>query len=384
MHTPSLAFESHPSARPDPATPRVLVVSYQSVQRRTLIRVAERAAAEVAAFAEPREALVWAARNRPDLVVADLELPDIPGDTFMRRCRRLPGCENSTLLALVDQGDAASARRAALAGAADVAGKPLDSNELENRIGLLLRLNRQERIIERQARWLEHGFANAVTENMAREKETLMRLARAGEYRDEFTGAHIMRIGRYSRLVAESLGQPAAWCDVIESAAPMHDIGKIGVPDALLLKNGPFSTRERELMQEHAIIGFNILKDSPSQYLQMGAEIALAHHEKFDGSGYPHKLRGKDIPLSARIVAVADVFDALVSVRPYKQAWPLERALEWLIDHSGSHFDPDCVDAFLGHVANGAIPADPASAAQPSRVAIAHVSAAIAPGSSAR
>jgi two-component system response regulator RpfG len=134
---------------------------------------------------------------------------------------------------------------------------------------------------------------------------------------------------------------------VLEVAAPMHDIGKIGIPDAVLLKDGPLSPAELDLMRTHPRIGYDILKGSPSKYLSMGAIIALGHHEKFDGSGYPNGLHGEDIPLVARVVAVADVFDALVSKRPYKHAWPLAEGVEFLKSQRGRHFDPRCIDAFL-------------------------------------
>jgi two-component system response regulator RpfG len=134
---------------------------------------------------------------------------------------------------------------------------------------------------------------------------------------------------------------------VLEVAAPMHDIGKIGIPDAILLKEGPLSKPEDETMRTHPRIGYDILKGSPSKYLSMGAIIALGHHEKFDGSGYPNGLHGDDIPLVARIVAVADVFDALVSERPYKHAWPVHEGIDYLKGQRGRHFDPRCVDAFL-------------------------------------
>jgi two-component system response regulator RpfG len=150
-----------------------------------------------------------------------------------------------------------------------------------------------------------------------------------------------------ARLIAETLGKDTDYCDIIEQYAPMHDIGKIGVPDRILLKRGVLSSHERSIMMEHARIGYEILRDSPSMYLQFGATIAWCHHEKFDGEGYPRGLKGGDIPMEARIVAIADVFDALLSERPYKGAWPVERALDLIRSESGKHFDPDCVEALL-------------------------------------
>ncbi|MCB1923142.1 MAG: HD domain-containing protein, partial [Gammaproteobacteria bacterium] len=190
-------------------------------------------------------------------------------------------------------------------------------------------------------------IADKTRELALRERETLLRLAKAGEYRDSDTNGHVLRMAETARLIAATLGKDAEYCDLIEHAAPMHDIGKIGVPDSILLKPGNLSPKERQIMMHHARIGYEILRDSPSQYLQFGATIAWCHHEHFDGGGYPRGLTGAEIPLEARIVAVADVFDALLSERPYKQPWPLERALELIRSESGRHFDPECVAAMM-------------------------------------
>ena len=186
----------------------------------------------------------------------------------------------------------------------------------------------------------------ATREVRTRERETLMKLAKAGEYRDQETGNHIVRMSKYARLIAEELKLTAMECDEIEAAAPMHDIGKIGIPDHILLKPGKHTEEEQAIMRRHPVIGHEILAGSPSRYLKMGAIIALGHHEKFDGSGYPQGLAGESIPLAARIVAVADVFDALTSVRPYKAAWSFQQALDFVKTESGRHFDPACVSAF--------------------------------------
>jgi two-component system response regulator RpfG len=188
---------------------------------------------------------------------------------------------------------------------------------------------------------------DATQEVRSREKETLFRLAKAGEFRDEETGNHVIRMARFSRLIAEAIGLDPQESETIELAAPLHDIGKIGLPDHILLKADKLTETERRVMQRHPVIGYEILKDSPSKYLRMGALIALGHHEKFDGSGYPYGLVGDHIPLPARIVAVADVYDALTSRRPYKAAWLSEEAIKYLQAHRGAHFDPMLVDAFL-------------------------------------
>ncbi|MGQ0653187.1 MAG: HD-GYP domain-containing protein, partial [Betaproteobacteria bacterium] len=176
----------------------------------------------------------------------------------------------------------------------------------------------------------------------------LLRLARAGEFRDEETGYHLIRMARYSRLIAQGLGLDDDEAETIELAAPLHDIGKIGIPDQILLKHERLDEAEWQVMRRHPLIGHEILKGSASKYVRMGALIALGHHEKYDGSGYPNGLVGDHIPLCARIVAVADVYDALTSVRPYKQAWPSEQAFEYVAGQGGRHFDPRVVETFRG------------------------------------
>jgi two-component system, response regulator RpfG len=187
----------------------------------------------------------------------------------------------------------------------------------------------------------------ATEETRLREKETLLRLARAGEYRDFDTAKHLLRMSRYSRLLAEGIGMPEEEAEIIELAAPLHDIGKIGIPDNILRKEGPLTEEEVAIMRRHPQIGHDILEGSPSKYLRMGGEIALAHHERFDGSGYPFGIAGDAIPLPARIVAVADVFDALTSVRPYKSAWDFESSMQYLREESGKLFDPVLVDTMI-------------------------------------
>jgi len=181
----------------------------------------------------------------------------------------------------------------------------------------------------------------------AREHETLLCLGRAAEHRDPETHEHIIRMSNYSRLIAVRLGLSQEECELLLRAAPLHDIGKIGTPDHILLKPGKLTPQEFEIMKQHTVIGERILANSSSPILRAGAEIAFSHHEKFDGSGYPCGLKGRAISLYGRIVAVADVFDALTSTRPYKKAWDLDRACELLRTNSGKHFDPMCIEAFF-------------------------------------
>lgn len=182
-----------------------------------------------------------------------------------------------------------------------------------------------------------------------REEETLFLLARASEFRDMETGEHLDRIGKLSALMSKLLGQSEDEQELLRRSAPLHDIGKIGIPDAILLKSGRLTDVELERMRQHTLIGNKLLEDAHSVYLVEGAAIAMTHHEKWDGTGYPNGLRGEEIPLSGRIVSIVDVFDALLSSRPYKEAWPVPRVREYMLEQRGKHFDPDLVDLFMAN-----------------------------------
>jgi len=178
------------------------------------------------------------------------------------------------------------------------------------------------------------------------QEETIYRLSRAAEYRDNETGMHLQRMSHYSAILSRKYGLPYDRCEVIRTASPMHDVGKIGISDLILYKNGRHTPEETGIMRQHALIGYEILRGSQSELLNTAATIALTHHEKYDGSGYPRGLAGRDIALEGRIVAIADVFDALTSKRVYKPAFPLEQATQIMNEGRGSHFDPDLLDLF--------------------------------------
>jgi putative two-component system response regulator len=211
----------------------------------------------------------------------------------------------------------------------------------------MLTLRNAQRQQTQRANSLALEVAQAHQKMQASAQDTAGRLATAAQFRDPETGAHLQRMSHYAKLVAVNLGLSEKEQDAILQAAPLHDVGKIGIPDHILLKPGRLDEQEMAIMRTHAAIGAAILKDASSPLMQHAAAIALSHHEKYDGSGYPQGLKGDSIPLYGRIVAVADVFDALTSSRPYKAAWSFERAVDWLRENSGSHFDPACVEAFL-------------------------------------
>jgi two-component system response regulator RpfG len=297
-------------------------------------------------FTDPVEALQWTHKNSPDLVLTDYNMPEMNGVEFIRNYRNNTASAHTPVIMVTSIEDRNVLYEALEAGATDFLNKPVDHHECRARCRNLLTQYQQYKVISDRSHWLERRVAEATSEIRLRERETLIRLARAGEYRDEETGNHVIRMAKYSRVIAEEIGFTREEADIIEMAAPMHDIGKIGIRDDILLKPGKLTAEEFEIMKTHTTIGYDILKDSPSQFLKMGSIIALGHHEKFDGTGYPHGIAGEEIPIEARIVAVSDVYDALVSERPYKHAWSTQAALDYMNSQSGKHFDPDCLKAF--------------------------------------
>ncbi len=291
--------------------------------------------------------MAWCTENLPDLVVVDYMMPELDGIEFVSRLRAVSGREDVPILMITANDDKEVRYEALQKGATDFLNKPVDRIEFSARVRNMLALGASRKKLADKAEWLADEVRKATAAIYAREQELLFRMSRAAEFRDPETGQHIQRMAHYSRLIARRMGLSPDDQELILQAAPMHDVGKIGIPDHILLKPGRLAPEEYDEMKRHAVIGHELLSGSESRVFQTAAVIALAHHEKFDGSGYPHGLRGDVIPLLGRIVAVADVFDALTSVRPYKQAWPLEKAEAYLRESSGSHFDPSCVDAFF-------------------------------------
>lgn len=298
------------------------------------------------AFQSAQEALAWCRDNPYDLLVLDYMMPEINGLEFIGQLGGEVRSRPPVLMVTASQ-DVEIRHRALENGANDFLIKPIDKVEFLARTRNMLDLRRATLALENRASWLTSEVSKATAELRAREQETILLLCRASEYRDPETGAHIQRMAHYSCLIAAELGMSADEQECILNAAPMHDIGKVGTPDHILLKPGRLNPEEMEVMRQHALIGYNILKSSEAKMLQLAAEIAYSHHERFDGTGYPNGLKGEAIPLAGRIVAVADVFDALTNVRPYKQAWTLDAARHFLLENSGTHFDPLCVDALM-------------------------------------
>lgn len=304
---------------------------------------------ETVSFLNPLDALQWCRAEEPDLVIVDYQMPELDGISFITALRASPGRTEIPILMITANYEASIRYEALTAGANDFLTKPLDRMEFLARTRNMLAVRRGQKALADRAEWLAREVERATQAILARERDTLFRLSKAAEYRDRETGAHVLRIAHYSRLVARHLGESPELQELLFQAALLHDIGKVGTPDHILLKAGTLSPEELSIMREHALIGYEILRDSPSPILELAASIARSHHERYDGSGYPDGLAGADIPLPGRIVAVADVFDALTSERPYKEAWTVEASLQYLQDQAGRHFDPACVEAFLSN-----------------------------------
>ncbi|MCL6271054.1 response regulator [Sansalvadorimonas sp. 2012CJ34-2] len=276
---------------------------------------------------------------RPSLILLDIMMPGMDGYEV---CRQLKADARTSDIPVIFVSAMTSDQNESLGlslGAVDYIAKPVRPEIVRARVNTHLALHDQTRC-------LEQLVAQRTRELRESRLQVINCLGRAAEFKDNETGLHVTRMSLYVRLLAQALNEPPAWVELLHLAAPMHDIGKIGIPDGILLKPGKLAPEEWELMKRHTEFGGNIIGEHDSELMRLAKEVALNHHEKWDGTGYPKGLEGEDIPLSARVVAIADVFDALTSERSYKKAWPVEDTVSWMDEQCGAHFDPKLIEVF--------------------------------------
>ncbi len=302
----------------------------------------------IKSFSNPIEAInfVEDESNHIDIILVDYMMPEMSGVDFIIRARNLYKDIPIIMITAVS-GDNDLRINALEAGATEFLNKPLDVVEFRARLRNMTDLRISQLLLLDKALHLQAEVEKAVAVIKEREREALEILGLVAEYNDTDTGQHTVRVAKVSKLLAKELGQDEEFQNTLEWAAPLHDIGKVGIPDSLLNKNGPLTDEEFDLMRTHTTKGHAILKNATSEYLRMGAIVSLSHHEKWNGTGYPNGLKGEDIPLAGRIVAIADVFDAVSSNRAYKEAWDFDQIIGLITLERGKHFDPDVVDAFL-------------------------------------
>ncbi|PKH09631.1 HD domain-containing phosphohydrolase [Moritella sp. Urea-trap-13] len=280
---------------------------------------------------------------QPDMILLDVMMPEIDGFEVCRLLKKDPATKHIPVIFVTAKSEQVDESLGFELGAVDYITKPYNPAIVKTRVKAQLSLSAQNNDLENLVKARTHELEST-------RKSIINMLGKAAEYKDNDTGMHVVRMALYSKLLAEKVSEDKAWIDLIYNAAPMHDVGKIGIPDAILCKPGKLDAQEWEIMKTHAVVGAQILDGEKSSLLVLAKEVALYHHEKWNGSGYPHGLSGENIPLSARIVALADVFDALTSERPYKKAWPIEKAVQLIKEESGEHFDPDLVIHFLNYL----------------------------------
>lgn len=332
--------------------PTILVVDDEPLNVRLLCDQLESERYRLLVATCGEEAIELAQRHLPDVILLDVMMPGMSGLEVANvlatdeRTARIP------LLVVTALGDRESKILALRYGATELLQKPVDRVELLVRVRNLLRMKRYQDELAAYSRSLEAQVAERTAELRDSHRETILTLTRAAEYKDEETGEHVRRISYYAAELARRLGMDSHFCDLVFHASPMHDVGKIGIPDAILLKQGKLDAGEWERMKTHTTLGAQMLADSKSPYVTMGAEIALCHHERWDGTGYPRGLVGDAIPLHARIMCLGDIYDALRSKRPYKEPFSHERTCEILLKGDGrtmpGHFDPAVLSTFAG------------------------------------
>ncbi len=301
---------------------------------------------------DPREVIRQYEVQKPALILLDINMPHLNGFEVMEQLQALGDPLLPPIVILTAQHGKEYLMKALDAGARDYLTKPFDGYELQMRVRNLLDAHLAHRLLHDQKNVLEEMVTKRTEQLQQTQLQMIQRLGMAAEYRDEDTGNHILRMSHISMVLAKAIGWSQKKCELMLHASSMHDVGKIGIPDNILLKPGKLDADEWELMKTHTTIGAKLLEHDDSDLMKMAHEIALSHHERWDGSGYPEGVAGENIPKTGRITALADVFDALTSARPYKKAWSVDDAVMLIKENRGKHFDPELVDIFMQQLAN--------------------------------
>ena len=331
----------------------VLIVDDQASQRAIIRHLVQDIDANlrVTDFADPVQALLWSQQEPPDMVILDYRMPKMDGLEFARRFRRPLSQRDVPVMLVTVVGDEPLRQAALDAGIIDFMVKPIRPRELRSRCKNLLDLRQRQQALKSRTHVLEHQLVAGNHEMARNEHDLLLRLARLASQREGADPSLFDRIAGFSGVIARGAGMDEVTAQNIEQAALLHDIGNVGIPDAILRDPVPLAPEPRRQMEQHTVLGHDALGGG-SDLLQLGADIALHHHERWDGGGYPRAIAGADIPVAARVVAVADVLDALLSPRPWRPAWSPQRALAHIRGGAGSHFDPKLVDVLVLHEAD--------------------------------
>ncbi len=326
--------------------PLIIAVDDEEINLLLIEELAKNIQLQIKSFVSPAECLDFIRENGADILLVDYMMPEMDGIQLIETVHRESPDTLSVMITAA--GESRKLRLDALeAGATEFLTKPIDGLEFQIRLKHLVELKRAHNLLKNYNKTLETEVEEATESIRRREQEALYVLSKTAEYKDPETGNHILRVAHYSKMLAAKIGMDIDAQERIFRAAPMHDVGKVGIPDAILLKPGRLTKEEFEIMKSHTTIGHDILYRSENPYLKAGAEIALTHHERWDGFGYPNGLSMEEIPISGRITAIADVFDALSSIRPYKPAWPMEKAFKLIENEAGKQFDPELASLFI-------------------------------------
>ncbi len=354
----------------DPSTRKILIIDDEPINARVVRKyLVDAGMTRCTTLSDALGAIDLIRAERPDLVLLDIMMPGISGIEILRQLREIPAFRHLAVLVLTAVEDREIKVQALELGALDFLAKPVDPTDLIPRVRNALAVRGYQQQLQNYATELEGRVQERTAELAISRLELIHCLGRAGEYRDNDTGRHVVRVGKYAGVIARQMRLERREVELIELAAPLHDVGKIGVPDAILLKPGKLDSDEFAVIKQHCLVGYQIFGaqtddkivdverktlsgipltgECTSPVLRMAAVIALTHHEKWDGTGYPRGLKGEEIPLPGRITAIADVFDALSTARTYKPAFSLEQCFQILTDGRGTHFDPMVVDAFF-------------------------------------